>query len=154
MIKMAFGDLFESGAQVLVNPVNCIGAMGAGVALQFKRRYPGMFREYKHECDYGHARVGLLMQWTAPNGQLIVNLPTKVSWRFPSEYRYVEKGLIALATLLEEPRFEGASVALPPLGCGLGGLDWDVVLPMILKHLGPSKAMVLVYAPQYKEVAS
>ena len=145
MVEFTTGDLFAVPAQVRVNTVNCVGAMGKGVALQFRTRYPAMFTIYRALCFDGRLRPGRLHIWHAPDGTTIVNLPTKDHWRNPSEYAYIASGLQALRRYLA-PR--GAiAVALPPLGCGNGGLDWQRVAPMITQALGDIDARVLAFTP-------
>ena len=122
------GDIFHSEAQVLVNPVNCAGVMGAGLAKQFRDRYPEMFAQYREDCRKGLVRTGnvRLYQPGKPGDPIVANLPTKKHWRNPSRMKYVREGLRDLVLKL---RAEGIrTVALPALGAGLGGLDQREVL--------------------------
>lgn len=135
MIAVERASIFELPADVRVNTINTAGVMGAGVALAFRRRYPDMFRAYKLACELGSIQIGTLHTWQADDC-LIVNLPTKLSWRTPSQYNYVESGLRALRILLQEIE-AGRRVTIPAIGCGNGGLDWSVVLPMINMELAP-----------------
>lgn len=121
------GSIFESGATALVNPVNCVGVMGGGLARIFADRYPEMERDYNLYCESGLLRPGMVHSYYSNLEEvpIILNLPTKDDWRKPSTLEYVHDGLIALATYLN--RFSIDSVAVPALGCGLGGLDWEPV---------------------------
>jgi O-acetyl-ADP-ribose deacetylase (regulator of RNase III) len=130
-------NLFESRAQTLVNPVNTEGVMGAGLAQAFRARYPEMFREYRERCRRGEFKVGSLMLWRGPD-RWVLNLPTKTSWRLPSELDYIRQGLLQFRA---EYRSLGIrSVAFPALGCGRGQLAWTSVQPLfeeILRGLPP-----------------
>ena len=149
MIRRGKGDLLSANVQALVNTVNTVGVMGRGVALQFKQTFPENFRAYKKACDAGEVRIGAM--FVVDLGGLhspryIINFPTKKHWRGKSRHEYIEQGLTALVAEIERLGIE--SIALPPLGCGLGGLDWDGVYRRIEEHLGPlPKVDVLVYEP-------
>jgi len=127
------GNIFDSDCQALVNPVNCQGVMGKGLAKEFKKRFPYNFKEYKEACDVGVVRIGRLYVGK-DNGTIIFNFPTKDEWRKPSKYEYIEKGIRDLVKVLKVFPFI-TSIAIPPLGCGLGGLNWDVVRRMIVNEL-------------------
>jgi O-acetyl-ADP-ribose deacetylase (regulator of RNase III) len=147
-ITFHHGDLFSSGADALVNPVNCVGVMGAGLAKQFKQRYPPMFAAYQAQCAARFYQPGDCRLWQQDGAPTIVNLATKNHWRDPSQLAWVDRGLRSLGAMLEPNRI--SSVAVPPLGCGLGGLAWPEVRNLILDHLGALNAQVLIYgsAPQ------
>ena len=145
MIEFVQADLFQTPADIRVNAVNCVGIMGAGIALAFKRRYPAMFRSYRQACRAGRVRPGSLHVWTSPSGDRVINLPTKRHWRDPSRYDDVESGLDALRDYLRD--LGAVSVALPALGCGLGGLDWAIVSRMIAEKLAGLDARILVHKP-------
>src|SRR5580704_16552930 len=145
MFKALIGDLFESRAQTLVNTVNCVGVMGKGVAEQFKRRYPAMFEDYKSRTDRNAVRLGEPYLYRDSSGLQIVNFPTKDHWRSPSRIADIERGLDYLATHVAEWKI--ASMALPPLGCGNGGLEWSEVGPLIYSKLHGPPIDVEVYAP-------
>lgn len=147
ILKTTNDDMFESDAEVLVNAVNCVGVMGGGLAKVFKDRYPDMFNKYKIQCDMGLFRIGTVSVTGVDNDQYIINLPTKNDWRNPSELIYVIRGLTALMSAVEDYEFE--SVAVPALGCGLGGLDWHVVQPYIymLEDALPDVTW-MIYPPQ------
>ena len=145
MLEFVQGDMFETPADIRVNTVNCVGVMGAGVALAFKQRYPEMFRDYQRACEDGQVRPGVLHVWRSLAGDWIINFPTKRHWRDDSRYEDIEVGLDALREYLEP--LGSVSVALPALGCGHGGLDWDRVSSMIERKLDGLAAEVRVYAP-------
>ena len=128
MIEYKTGDLLAERAETLVNAVNCAGVMGRGIALQFKHAFPENFKAYARACRQRKVRPGRmfvfeLKQTAGP--RYIINFPTKRHWRGKSRMADIDAGLRALT---EEIRSRGIrSVALPPLGCGLGGLDWPEV---------------------------
>jgi len=149
-LKFLKGDIFKSKAMALVNPVNCKGVMGAGLALQFKKKFPDMFDCYKSLCDSGKMVVNnTILCFVEPNRQhsndIIVLFPTKDDWQEPSLLEYIEKGLKDLKNKIEE--FKITSVAIPALGCGLGGLDWLDVKKLIIGELATMKADIEVYEP-------
>ena len=142
------GNIFNSGTHALVNPVNCVGTMGAGLARQFRDQYPAMYQEYLKLCrrntSSNPARVQVFQH--SPS-RTIVNLPTKDHWRNPSTLAHVESGLIALNAALADPR-TSRSVAVPALGTGLGGLKWPEVLPLIHQHLTGDDLTVEIFPPR------
>ena len=145
-------DLFSSGAEILVNPVNTRGVMGAGLARQFKQRYPSMFAAYRDRCQLGLVRIGAIdvhvVEEASSSRVIIANFPTKQHWRDPSKLPWIESGLVALRRVIAE---SGArSVAVPPLGCGLGGLDWSDVSSRIVQSMTRAvedDVEVLLYPP-------
>lgn len=145
MIEFTKGDMFGVPVDVRVNTVNCVGVMGAGVALAFKNRYPEMFKDYQNACREGKMRPGNVHVWQNLTGEWVINFPTKRDWRDPSRYDDIRSGLEDLRSYLQE---QGPiSVALPALGCGHGGLDWARVAPMISQALGDLPARILVFEP-------
>ena len=133
MIRYVEGDIVESQADALVNTVNCVGVMGRGIALQFKEAFPGNFKAYAAACKRGEVRPGRMFVYetgelTGP--RYIINFPTKVHWRGKSRIEYIESGLEALVAEVRE-RDDIRSIAIPPLGTGLGGLAWTEVRPLI-----------------------
>ncbi len=121
-VRFTDGDIFTTPADIRVNTVNCVGVMGAGVALACKRRFPEMFREYRQQCRLSLVRPGRLHVWKSGSGDWIINFPTKRHWRDDSRYVDIEAGLVALRDYLS--RQGRVRVALPALGCGHGRLDW------------------------------
>lgn len=133
MLKFQRGNLFESKAEALVNTVNCVGVMGKGIALQFKQAFPENFQQYKKACDRGDVKPGQMLTVATDNlfnPRYIINFPTKRHWKGDSRLEDIQTGLEAL--VLEVRRLGIWSIAVPPLGCGNGGLDWAVVKPLIV----------------------
>ncbi|NGO51053.1 type II toxin-antitoxin system antitoxin DNA ADP-ribosyl glycohydrolase DarG [Allomesorhizobium camelthorni] len=145
MFKVLIGDLFASRAQTLVNTVNCVGVMGKGVAEQFKRRFPRMFDDYQNRAAHKQVRLGQPYLFEDESGVRIINFPTKDHWRSPSRLTDIERGLDYLAAHLGS--WGVTSLAMPPLGCGNGGLDWSEVGPLIFQKLHGLPVDVEVYAP-------
>lgn len=137
MIKYVIGDLLSAKTQALVNTVNTVGVMGKGIALQFKEKYPNNFRTYLSACKSKQLVPGKLVitkeATTDSNEKIIINFPTKTEWFQKSQYSYIESGLDSLVKAIRE--YNIRSIAIPPLGCGNGGLKWDVVKSMMEKHL-------------------
>lgn len=135
-------DIFTDDAQLLVNTVNTVGVMGAGVAKAVRLRYPDIMPPYKAACTHPDPRrrlePGTLHLYTAPDGRLVVNMATKKDWRDPSEYDWVGAGLVYLNRFMCEKRTDIKSVLLPPPGCGHGGLDWGTVNRMVRTYLRPA----------------
>jgi len=132
MIEITYGNVLEADAEALVNTVNCKGYMGKGIALQFKKAFPENFKSYQRACRAGEVRPGRMFVFTTGsmlNPKYIINFPTKRHWRGKSRLEDIEAGLQALINEVKKRRIK--SIAIPPLGCGLGGLDWDIVRPMI-----------------------
>jgi O-acetyl-ADP-ribose deacetylase (regulator of RNase III) len=144
MIKIVSGSLFDQEFDIRVNTVNTVGVMGKGVALEFKKRYPKMFRAYKVSCHTNQLLPGSLMIWNN-NGEHIVNFATKDHWRNPSKYQYIKEGLKELKTYLSQ--FENIRVGIPALGCGYGGLKWDVVSKLIEKELSSLNLDIYLFEP-------
>jgi O-acetyl-ADP-ribose deacetylase (regulator of RNase III) len=144
------GDIFQSPAQVLTNTVNCVGVMGKGLALEFKNRFPQLFRDYKQKCKKGQVVPGKPYLWEDESTQ-ILNFPTKRHWCDNSLLQDIEDGLKYLASSYEQKSIQ--SIAMPALGCGLGELKWTDVKPLIEKHLGGIPDLdVYVYEPQSASV--
>lgn len=128
MIELQRGDILKAKADVLVNTVNCVGVMGRGIALQFKKAFPDVFKAYGAACKRGEVEPGRVLVYDLNRFEqphYVINVPTKKHWRGKSRMEYVEAGLEALVA--EVRRLGAKSVAVPPLGCGLGGLDWNDV---------------------------
>lgn len=149
MITYQTGNILESSAEALVNTVNTEGVMGKGIALQFKKAFPSNFKAYAAACKAGQVAVGRLFLTKDSNlntgERTIINFPTKQHWKKPSEYSYIEAGLDELVRVIAEKDIR--SIAIPPLGSGNGGLDWQRVKQMIASKLGSLDVEVIVYEP-------
>lgn len=146
------GNIFESNAQTLVNTVNCIGVMGKGLALEFKKRYPAMFLDYQRMCNGGLLDIGKLWIYKMPN-KWILNFPTKYDWRHPSNEIYLEKGLDKFMKTYLDRGIK--SVAFPLLGSSNGGLSPDISLKIMqeyLQHCEIPVSIYLSYKPIKKEL--
>ena len=150
MIELARGNILEAPVEALVNTVNSVGVMGKGIALQFRQAYPDNYKFYVAACARGEVRPGQMLVYD--NEQLIhpryiINFPTKRHWKEKSRLEYIEDGLDMLVKEVETRKIK--SIAIPPLGAGSGGLDWDQVRPLIEKAFLPLKDVrVLLYAPE------
>jgi O-acetyl-ADP-ribose deacetylase (regulator of RNase III) len=145
MLTAASGDLFTSRAQTLVNTVNCIGVMGKGIALEFKKRYPAMFEDYVARCRLKQVRLGEPYLFRDLGGTMILNFPTKDHWRSPSRLKDIDDGLEYFVKHAAD--WGVTSVAFPPLGCGNGGLAWADVEPLIHRRLCGLSMAIEIYAP-------
>lgn len=150
MITYTTGNLLEAKTEALVNTVNCVGIMGKGIALQFKQAYPDNYGQYARACHAGEVQPGSMFI-TRTGSMLppyyIINFPTKRHWRGKSRLEDIEAGLAALAQ--EIIRLGIRSIALPPLGCGSGGLDWRDVRPRIEQSLETLEGVkIVVYEPR------
>lgn len=149
MIKYITGNILDSNAQALVNTVNTVGVMGKGIALQFKKAYPNNFKAYHQAYKNQELEIGKLFVTTDRNvnfgEKVIINFPTKKDWRKPSEYEYIEKGLQDLLGIIE--KYNLKSIAIPPLGAGNGGLEWEKVKKIINSYLENVNVEILVYEP-------
>ncbi len=143
-VTLTSGNLLASSAQTLVNTVNCVGVMGKGIALAFKRKYPEMFADYARRCNRGEVRLGEPYVFNTGN-RLILNFPTKDHWRSVSRLEDLVAGLEYLKKHYRE--WGITSLAVPPLGCGNGQLDWDVVGPTLYRHLTDLDVPVELYTP-------
>jgi O-acetyl-ADP-ribose deacetylase (regulator of RNase III) len=148
VVEFVTGNLLEADAEALVNTVNTKGVMGKGVALQFKRAFPENYKAYRAACAAGNVQLGRMFVFDSgrmERPRYIINFPTKEHWRSRSRLSDIDTGLEDLRRVLTELKIE--SVALPPLGCGLGGLRWEDVRPRIERALGTLPVRVLVYEP-------
>ncbi|MYE85912.1 MAG: macro domain-containing protein [Gammaproteobacteria bacterium] len=149
MIEFKTGDILAEDAEALVNTVNCVGVMGRGIALQFKKAFPDNFRAYSEACKRGEVQPGrpfLYETGGLTNPLYIINFPTKRHWRGDSRLEDIDTGLAALAVLIREHGIR--SIAVPPLGSGLGGLDWNQVRPRIEETLvGFNELRTVVFEP-------
>jgi len=151
------GDIFCSNSKAIVNPVNCVGRMGKGLALEFKKRFPKNYLYYANLCSMNRIVIGDVTVFTEMNyGKvfatpvLIVNFPTKQHWSNPSQLNWISYGLESLKEVILEKNIP--SIAIPALGCGEGGLDWKYVKQEIIAVLGPLQDVnISVYEPIKKE---
>jgi len=153
MITYTQGNMFDAQVDAIINTVNLVGVMGKGVAFQFKERFPENYRVYQEACKNHTIGIGNSLVVPAVwHGRhiLIVNFPTKVHWRNPSEYLYVERGLDNLAEILKQ--YSIKSIAVPPLGAGNGGLEWERVRAMIANKLSSVDCDVQVFEPGHDSV--
>ena len=139
------GDIFNSTARTLVNTINCVGVMGKGVALDFKNKYPDMYKEYVQLCAENMVKPGIPYYYSDLLGASVVNFPTKDHWRSPSKLSYIISGLDWFRSNYQQLGI--TSIAFPPLGCGNGGLSWDVVGPLMYDKLSDLPIEVEIYAP-------
>jgi O-acetyl-ADP-ribose deacetylase (regulator of RNase III) len=144
-LKICKGDLLTSKMQTLVNTVNCVGVMGKGIALAFRNTFPAMFNEYRSRCTNKQVKLGEPYCYKVSPFRLIVNFPTKGHWKENSKIGEVEKGLKVLVSKYKEWGIQ--SMAIPPLGCGNGGLDWNDVLPLMQSYLSQMDIPIEIYAP-------
>lgn len=141
--------MFHIFSDVRVNTVNCVGVMGAGVAWEFKNRYPAMFSDYLKRCRRQEVKPGCPFIWENGN-DIIINFPTKDHWRRPSQYNYIENGLAWLSAYLSDN--PNLSISIPPLGCGNGGLEWSIVSEMITDALDGLDNHILVFQPPHSTI--
>lgn len=149
MIEYKHGDMLQEDAEALVNTVNCVGVMGRGIALQFKKTFPENFKAYVNACKRGEVQPGQMFVFDAgpsKRPRYIINFPTKRHWRDKSRIDDIDIGLKALADTIV--KYNICSIAIPPLGSGLGGLDWVNIKPRIEEALHPfSKVQISLYEP-------
>jgi O-acetyl-ADP-ribose deacetylase (regulator of RNase III) len=149
MIEYKQGNLLDSSAEALVNTVNTVGVMGKGVALQFKEHFTKNYRIYEDACKEGQVKVGKMLlteTGTLTVPKYIINFPTKQHWRGGSKIEFITSGLEDLIRVINEKDIK--SIAVPPLGCGNGGLDWTKVKPLIESALGSMSGLkVELYEP-------
>jgi len=131
MVEDASGDLFAAKVDAFVNAVNCVGVMGKGLALAFKNQFPANFVAYERACKAGEVAIGKMFVFEQPTApRWIINFPTKRHWRGTSRLEDIRDGLVDFVEQVR--RREIHSVAMPALGCGLGGLEWSDVRPLIV----------------------
>jgi O-acetyl-ADP-ribose deacetylase (regulator of RNase III) len=134
MITLTQGDILKADAEVLVNTVNCVGIMGRGVALQFKKAFPENFKAYEVACKANQVQPGKMFVYDLNrlyNPRFIINFPTKRHWKNKSRIEDIQAGLTDLITVIQQRQIH--AIAIPPLGCGLGGLNWEDVKPLIIE---------------------
>lgn len=149
VVEKKSGDMLDADAEALVNTVNCVGVMGKGLALQFKRRFPDMFRDYASACRRGEVQIGRMLVTSVgrlEDPRWVINFPTKQHWRSRSKLEYIDSGLDALKEVIVDYGIK--SVAIPPLGAGNGGLYWPDVEALIFSKLADLKDVrVLLFEP-------
>jgi O-acetyl-ADP-ribose deacetylase (regulator of RNase III) len=154
MIQFTTGDILKSEADCLINTVNCEGYMGKGIAYQFKLRFPENNKDYVNSCNKGTLDIGKL-HYFVEDGKTIINFPTKDKWREKSKIDYIKKGLDELVKLISNLNVR--VIAMPPLGCGNGGLNWNDVKGLIEEKLDYIKEEYdfIIYEPSttYKQVS-
>ena len=156
MIRHTKGNLLDAPVEALVNAVNEVGVMGKGIALMFREAFPGSAREYEEACERGDVKVGRVL--ATGNDRLmgpkwIIHFPTKTHWRNPSQLEWIHDGLQDLARVVRERGI--ASIAIPPLGCGNGGLNWADVRREIESALSSLEGVdVLVFEPTTEYMAT
>lgn len=147
MIQYINGNIFTATTQCIVNPVNCVGVMGKGLAREFKKRFPDMFKYYKAQCDTGLLQIGQIAFYkykTPSTGPIICLFPTKNHWRQASTLEIIEVGLRAF--IKYAPEMQIKSVAFPKIGAGLGGLNFNLqVLPLMEMYLAKTDFDVKIY---------
>ena len=144
-VDVVVGDMFEASAQTLVNTVNCVGVMGKGVALEFKKRFPAMYEDYVERCERGEVKLGRPYLYRNPESPHVLNFPTKGHWRSVARLKDIVAGLEYLEAHYRD--WGITSLAVPPLGCGQGALDWHTVGPTLYEHLSHLDIPVALYAP-------
>lgn len=139
------GDIFRSACQTLVCPVNTQGVMGAGLALAFNRKFPGLLGAYRRACRADVFKREGYFVWAAPDGQLVLCFPSKQRWRDPSKLSWIDTALWKISKTYQDHGI--VSVAFPAVGCGLGELEWEDVRSLIYQHLDGLELEVGLYAP-------
>lgn len=137
------GDLLQSDSQALVNTINCVGVMGKGIALSFKKTFPDNFKQYRKACEEHRVVIGKMFV-TSESNQIIINFPTKEHWRNPSQLKWIDDGLNDLLNVIDY--FKIHSLSLPRLGCSNGGLSWSVVRPLIYEKLKHVQCDIKIYS--------
>lgn len=146
MLRLVETSVFNANAELLVNPINCMGVMGAGLALEFRLRFPAMFEDYVVRCERKEVRPGIPYLYRGDGHPAILNFPTKAHWKYPSRLEWIDQGLVWFA---ENYRKLGvSSVAFPLLGCSKGGLQWQEVRPLMERHLGKVEVECLICTDQ------
>jgi len=157
MITFTQGNLLEADVEAVVNTVNTVGIMGKGIALMFKEHFPRNFEAYARACDAGEVRIGKMFVTESKElfgPRWIINFPTKTHWRVRTKIEWVEEGLEDLVHVIRDKGIR--SVAIPPLGCGNGGLDWDDVRPLIVSEFEKLDGVdAIIYEPtaKYQNIA-
>jgi len=158
MFEIRQGDIFSYvenpiNTTGIVNTVNCVGTMGAGLALEFKKRYPAMVKEYSKLCKKGGMTIGQVWPWHEHEGHCndhpcvyVINFPAKDHWKNPSRLEWIASGIDSLKVVVENLHIE--TLVLPALGCGLGGLKFDDVAALVDDKLGGLETFTILLTPQ------
>lgn len=153
MIRYKTGNIIEAETEALVNTVNTVGVMGKGIAEAFKKEYPDNYKRYKKAVENGEVQIGKLLvnHEYQTRKRIIINFPTKKHWRQPSRMEYIEAGLKSLVEIIQNEKI--SSVAIPPLGCGNGKLNWDQVKPLLESYLEPiaRDRDIIIYEPGFQD---
>lgn len=154
-IEIVEADIFSYELEAIVNPVNCVGVMGKGLALKFRKKFPEIYTPYRKACNLGHLEMGKvqIIQVNSSKIRYVVNFPTKKHPSMRSSLRGISQGLDELVRKVDKYQIE--SIGIPALGCGLGGLRWKVVRPVLREKMNPlvaSGVQVVVFAPTYKGI--
>lgn len=147
-MRTVSGNIFDSLDSTWVNPVNCVGVMGAGLALQFKQRFPSMFEYYLQECRSGNLNVGKVCAFknSIMIPKTIILFPTKADWRNASRLEWIDTGLQSLSAYVLQNSIK--TLSIPAVGCGYGALKWDDVYPLIRLHLDCLPCDVTIYVKE------
>jgi O-acetyl-ADP-ribose deacetylase (regulator of RNase III) len=149
MIRYIKGNLLDANVEAFVNTVNTVGVMGKGIALQFKDAFPNNFSAYEKACKSKWLEPGKLLVVREPvfeGEKIIINFPTKTEWFQKSKYEYIEKGLAELVSVIKKEHIK--SIAIPPMGCGNGGLKWEKVKPLMIQYLSAlNNVEIIIYEP-------
>ncbi|WP_318516780.1 macro domain-containing protein [Photobacterium leiognathi] len=143
MIKHVTGNIFDSERHTIVNAVNCVGVMGAGIALEYRLRYPDMFEKYQSFCENNLLDIGKLWIYKPENGPWILNFPTKKHWKYPTKEEYLRKGLSKFLSEYKEKGIQ--SIAFPLLGADKGGLGKDKSMTLLQEYLSELDIDVDIY---------
>ena len=144
-MTVLIGDILQSKAQTLFNTVNCVGIMGKGIALEFKKRFPKMFDDYVQRCERKEVKPGVPYLYKTLLPPQIINFPTKDHWKSVSRITDIERGMQILLSRYKE--WGITSLAIPPLGCGNGQLEWKAVGPLIYRYASQMDTPVELYEP-------
>lgn len=151
MIKFTKGNILKANVEALVNAVNTVGVMGKGIALAFKKAFPLNYKLYKEVCNNKEFTVGSM--FTTNTGKLtpryIINFPTKEHWKGRSKIEFIESGMKKLIETIKTNDIK--SIAIPPLGCGNGGLKWSDVKPIIINELQNIDIDIIIYEPGFND---
>lgn len=149
IVEETDADIFSSKAQTLVCPVNTVGAMGAGLAFAFKNKFPGLEKRYKQACDQGVFKRSGFLIYTHGKGaseRKVLCMATKHHWKHPSKLQWIDQALFHIACDWHLCKI--TSLAIPAVGCGLGGLFWEDVKELVYRHLDPIELPVMIHRPQ------